>query len=212
MMDKSPDSKFMSKFEDVGIDNWELFIDNMFDNNIVREIPVLKNIVSLYKGAKSIKDYLLVNKINKFLNSIEDISKSEVEKMIEQIGDERKLKDFGMRILQMIEALDDTRKASLIGKLFVYYIRGKIDINEFNRIGFIINKCYYEDIIELKHFTKSKIITSQNNYVSHEVLENLFSYGLLREQGFDGGDFSGGNAGTCYTLNRYSEILILIVD
>jgi hypothetical protein len=203
------DALNFEQLTELGIENLEIALDRFLDDTIVKEIPILKSVIALVKTGKSIKDYLFMKKILAFLTNIQDIPKEKVDTFIQENKD--KTKEIGMSILLIIESLNEISKAELIGKLFRLVVEKEIDDTIYLKLCYIIDKCYFEDILALKYFKECQIITSKNSFVHTEVLEGLYSNGLLSNSGFDGGDFSGKNSGTRFNLNRYSSILIRLI-
>src|SRR5690606_14361390 len=99
-----------------------------------------------------------------------------------------------------------------IGKLYCYTVNNEIETDMFFRCCHIIDKCYYQDILELNHFKIMTTITSKNKFVTAEILENLFSVGFLNDNGYDGGGFTGeDDEGTIYLLSKYGKLVLDII-
>ncbi len=193
-----------SELVDLGNDVAEIAIDSILDEGLLKELPVIKTVFTLYKTGKSVKDQFTLRKILSFLNGCNGLSKEETEEFIQNFENEKKSKEFGMQLLLLIDKTDDIKKAELIGKLFLLLLKKTFDLKVYLRLCYMINKCFYDDILCLQYFKDSQsILTSNNEIVDAIVLENLFSSGLLSEYGFDGGDASGKNGGTRYALNDY---------
>ncbi|WP_010241520.1 hypothetical protein [Clostridium arbusti] len=197
--------------KDAGIDNIEVALDNFLQDRILKEIPFVKTVIALFKTGKSIRDYLLMEKLCAFLTNIEDIPQDKINKFINKLENEKNITKIGIKILQIIDRLDDTRKAELIGKLFKVLLDEEINSSQYFRLCYIIDKCYYDDIFQLKYIDEDGSITSHNKQIDNEILENLFSNGLLSSKGIDEGTFENTYGGTIYVLNDYSKILIRLI-
>ena len=197
-----------SELVDLGNDVAEIAIDSILDEGLLKELPVIKTVFTLYKTGKSVKDQFTLRKILSFLNGCNGLSREEVEKFIHSFEDEEKSKEFGMQLLLIIDKTDDIKKTELIGKLFLLLLKKKFELKFYLRLCYMLNKCFYDDILCLQYFENSQsILTSINEIVDTIVLENLFSSGLISEYGFTGGNASGKNAGTRYALNNYGMML-----
>ncbi|MBT3190788.1 MAG: hypothetical protein HN736_06590 [Anaerolineae bacterium] len=52
---------------DITAENLEVAIDLLLENDIAREIPFLNSVLALLRSAKSIRDRLFVQKLQKFI-------------------------------------------------------------------------------------------------------------------------------------------------
>lgn len=189
---------------DLGNDITEIAIDSILNEGLLKEIPIIKTISTFYKTGKSIKDQFILRKIISFLNGCNGLSVKEAENFVQSFENEEMAKEFGMRLLLLIDKADDIKKAELIGRLYILLLKREFDSKFYLRLCYMINKCFYDDILCLNFFEdEESILTSTNEVVDTIVLENLFSSGLISEYGFDGGDVSGKNSGTRYGLNDY---------
>lgn len=124
-------------------------------------------------------------------------------------GKERRI---GYNFLQLLERLDIDAKAMLIGRLYMYCVDNEYDISSYFRICKIVEKCYFDDLEFLNYWKENKTICSQNKSIPQEIMESLYSSGLLAECGDDGGGFrENDDEGTMYTLNKYGEILLSLI-
>ena len=193
---------------DLGTDFAEIAVDSFLEEGIVQEIPILKTIFVAYKTGTRIKDSFTLQKILSFLKECKNISQEEVQNFIQNIGDEKKISEFGMRLFLVIDKVDEIPKAELIGRLFVLLLKREIDVQFYLRLCHMINSCLYDDILGLKHFVADDtILTSENEIVDTVVLESLFSSGLISDYGFDGGNAWGKNSGTRFGINKYGTIV-----
>ncbi len=192
---------------DLGSDFTEIALDAFLEDGVVKEIPIIKTVVTLFKTGKSIKDYYTIKKLVAFLNGCKKISKEKVSEFVQSLDDEKRT-EIGMKLLLIVDKVDDIKKAELIGRAFVLLLNKEIDLQFYLRLCHMIEMCFYSDILSLKYFKNTDtILTSKNETVPAIVLETLFSSGLISDYGFDGGDASGNNSGTRYGLNDYGAVL-----
>ena len=193
---------------DTAVDYCEIAIDTIFTDETIKEIPVLKTIYSVFKTTKNVKDFLLLKRINAFINGCGNISEGKRSRFILKMGDEKFCTKVGEKILLLVDKVDEVEKAELIGKAFVLFIEDKIEIPFYFRLCSMIDRCFYDDLKTLYLFSDERtIITSKNELVETISLESLSAVGLLSTFGIDGGDFALKNSGIRYGLNSYSEIL-----
>ena len=193
---------------DLGIDYSEIALDTFLNDGVVKEIPIIKTVVSLFKTGRSINDYYSLKKLAAFLNGCHGLSEEQVQKFMEKLGSEKKRKDIGTKILFIVDRVDAVEKAELIGRALKLLVTEQIGLPFYFRLCHMIDKSFYDDIEALTAFQKDDtIITSTNPLIPAHVLEELFSSGFISDFGFDGGDFKGQNEGTRFGLNEFGRAI-----
>lgn len=175
-------------------------------------IPIFQVFSTIHKAGKSFYDYKMCTRLFKFYLGCKDISQEKREKFYNKnvFGKE---KETGYRCIQLLDRLDADEKAYLIGKLYVYCIDNGYDLRSFFRICRIVEKCYYDDLEFLVYWKSQETICAKNKWVPQEIVESLYSGGLLSECGIDGGGFKpDDDEGIIYALNKYGEILLNIME
>lgn len=173
--------------------------------------PLVSVFFTIHKVGKSYFDYKMMVRMLKFYTECKNIDKAKRDKFCKKnvYGKEKKI---GYSILQLLERLDIDEKAKLIGKLYVYCVENEYDVNSYFRICRIVEKCYFDDLEFLNYWKENKTICSKNKLIPQEIVEALYSVGLLAECGYDGGGFKeDDDEGIKYSLNKYGEILLNII-
>jgi len=134
-------------------------------------------------------------------------SQEEVDKFKEEYFKDKDYDKIGSKILLILERADNSTKIKWLAKSLRCLIDHKISKEEFLRISSVINSAFVEDVSQITVFDKRAKITSQNDLIDTYILDHLFSVGLLGSHGFDGGDFSGVNSGTVYSLNKFGRLM-----
>ena len=202
----------ISSLQEQNIDLLNEIVDQLLQKlDLCAGIPIVRIFSTIHKIGKSFLDYKMTVRLMKFYTGCKDIDKEKRDKFCKQniYGKEEKI---GYNILQLLDRLDADEKAILIGKLYVYCVENEYDINSYFRICRIVEKCYLDDLEYLSHWKDHETICSQNKLIPQEIMESLFSGGLLAECGINGGGFKEDDeAGTIYALNKYGEILLSII-
>lgn len=175
-------------------------------------IPIVRIFTTIHKVGKSFLDFKMIIRLIKFYSGCKNTNQKEKEKFYEKnvYGKEE---EIGYKIIQLLDRLDSDEKAYLIGKLYVYCIDNEYDIDSFFRISRIVEKCYYDDLQFLVYWKAHETICAKNKWVPQEIVESLYSGGLLSECGIDGGGFKpDDDEGIIYALNKYGEILLNIME
>ncbi|AZQ59735.1 hypothetical protein EJ994_13360 [Maribacter sp. MJ134] len=128
------------EIQSVSIDLAESVVDLALDDGLLRDIPLIGSIVGLSKGYFTIKDRLLTKKLLYFLTELQTIPLEERQKQIKKINSSEKYESsVGDKLLFVIDKAEDSRIASLIGKLFRLNILSKLSYNTFISCTQIIN-------------------------------------------------------------------------
>ncbi len=187
----------------------ELAIDSNLTDGFLREIPVVRSIWAFYKAGKSLQQHFYIRKIETFLENIQDIDESACKQFLNDA--ERNHEDFSHSLLLILDKLEDERKAILIAKTFKIYVEEKFSREIFDRLLLIINRGFYADLLKIIAFEGHDELVTDGNQIEPESLAELFSCGLLRDAGLDGGEFALSSGGTIYKLNKYGEIFLRVV-
>ena len=158
--------------QNVSIDLAEVAIDQLIDDGVFKDIPILGTIYGVGKAALQIREILFLKKIIYFLTEIKDVPPYKREQMVETINTSEKFRTkVGEKLLFIIDRCEDYEKAQIIAKLFKAFINETIDYNDFLRSSSIVDRIMIEDLYW---------------FVNHEVegemfyeLDDLISTGLL---------------------------------
>ncbi len=158
--------------QNVSIGLAEVAMDQLIDNGVLKEIPILGSIYGIGKATLQIREILFLKKIIYFLTEIKDIPPFKREQMVEKINSSDKFRTkVGEKLLFIIDRCEDHEKSQIIAKLFKAFINNTIDYSDFLRSSSIVDRIMIEDL---------------NWFVNHEVeaenfydLDGLISTGLL---------------------------------
>ena len=181
---------------DVGID--AAITSGAFDG-----VPIVGILTGLARAGRHIKDELLVRKIARFLDGLSSTTHEARQQFVDRLRANGKFDEFGETILLILDRIDDAKKPSIIGHLMAAHVEDKITYDEAIRLVAIVNRCYAPDLDYLAKFQPGPQGQKQ------EIADALFSAGLLRNCGIDGGTIGDAvSGGTVYDINRYAEMLI----
>lgn len=159
---------------EISTDIVESGIDQLIDNELLKDIPILGTGYKLITFANKITESFYIQKILKFLFQIQDISLEKRIEFIEKLEKEKETKKVGEKLLITLNRLDDSDKAIVIGKLFKATIEGEIILNDFLRLNYIIEKSYYQDLRILK-------TNVYLNNIDNDIKSYLHQIGLLKQ-------------------------------
>lgn len=168
-----------SELKKVSIDIIEAIIDTETTEGIVKDIPILNSILSLYNGANNITDKLFIKKIAHFLYSINDVSTEKRRQMIEDIDNSEKYKiKVGEKLIYIINRSDDHEKSSMLGNLFKAFLKNEITYSEFLIASQIIDRL---TCIEIYDFLDGQFLDYKLRPKPIDIGEvnNYFNVGLF---------------------------------
>ncbi|MBF0591676.1 MAG: hypothetical protein HQL02_06265 [Nitrospirae bacterium] len=183
--------------------NGDAGLNTFLESGGLDGIPVVGTLNGIWKAGEEITHELFVCKILRFLEALDITTPEERSRFTECLESKEKTERFGETILLLIDKIDDTVKAKIIGRIMAALIKGHIDYDKAMRLAYIINRCYAKDLEYLQSFHEG----TQGGM--SDVADALFSAGLLVNRGIDGGvgdDPESG--GTIYALNEYGKMLV----
>ena len=183
-MDELTDSFEKSLFidsNDVISDYLELGVDSFISDGILKEIPIVKSIVSVLKIGKNIHDRNLLKQtltfINEFNNS--NISIEKLNRYREDIeNNDKKCEEELGRVLLLLNSYIDKEKSIMLAKLFKAYINIEINWNKFCEYSEIINRLFIQDFDLLRKIYYSQVNDTSNINDIYRV-ERLNSLGVI---------------------------------
>ena len=181
-------------------DYLELGIDSILENEILKELPIIKTFMGVGKLTKNILERNLIKNLMVFikeLNSgnIDKIKLDKHKKMLEK-NPKKAEKELG-RVLIILEQIIDNEKSSILGKLYKAYINQEIDWDMFVEFSEITNRLFMSDITILKVMWLKKYNDYNEQKDDNFRIERIYSLGLV------GNVFSVVNE----TLNLHGKIL-----
>ena len=165
----------------------EAVIDSILKEGLLKELPIIGTVVGLFKVGISFRERSYLKKIYKFLYQLKDISQNEREDFNKSIlKNSKTTSDFFEKLLYLIDRLDDTDKAEIVGKLFNALIKEKIKTDDFLRLTSIIDKVYIGDLKYVdfrygddKKMTKEERLEYFQSINESTIQESLVNSGLM---------------------------------
>ena len=154
-------------------DHGEILIDFFTNNEIIKEIPIFRDVIQLWTIKNSFSDFMYARKFKRFIEQFDFVSDKEKEELRKKIKSKpEEANKAGQTILLVINNISDFEKPEIIARIFIAFIDEYLDINQFKRIIDAIKIAYIDDL--KKFFTINQLpIKSQEQY-----LRNLVSTGL----------------------------------
>ncbi len=173
------DSIISEEATSIAKDFSEVALDSILKDGLLKEIPIIGTLISLGKILTSLKDRQTIKKIVIFLSKLKDIPIKDRKDFASHMDDNDQFSEStSEKVLLLLERIDETSKAEIIGNLFKLYILNIIDKNDFMRFANIVERAYYQDLLSLS--TKSNYFKSPVDvtYHGYHVTGALMAFGL----------------------------------
>jgi hypothetical protein len=151
----------------------EVGIDSILKNGLLKDIPVINVLSGIWNTGVAIKDYRFSKKLLLFLHESSKLPLEKRLKLIEDLEDNEFQKEAGEKLIAIIDNIETSSKAILIGKLLNLFGQEIITKDEFWRVSFIIEKLPTRDILALKGWNNTDL-----NKVEHVRKHLYLSVGL----------------------------------
>ncbi|MBW8002990.1 MAG: hypothetical protein FVQ80_13395 [Planctomycetes bacterium] len=169
-------SSIKTEIVDFSSDYIETLIDSGVSDGIVKDIPIIGTVLSIYRTSKSVRDYIFAKNIMLFLSSIDNISAEKRKAMINKLETNERLgMKCGSFLISVLSKLDTSEKAKLSGFIFKKYINGEIDGYNNLKLISLVEKMFWPDIKEFA-------LADDIKQVSRYIIDNLISLGLMTIQ------------------------------
>ena len=184
-------------------------IDSFFDNEFVKNIPVVKTIIATKRIINDIADRNLMKNLVIFITELNSgtIDKEKLAKHKKKLEDHKKAeKELGMFLILLNQTFNN-EKSILYGKIYKAYINQKINWDNVVEFSEIVSRMFIQDLSILKDlYLKKPFIVS--NYTPNRLntfrIERLYSLGIV---GYSPKAlFPGGGTESYVNLNELGKI------
>ncbi|OUD30832.1 hypothetical protein OC66_05795 [Flavobacterium psychrophilum] len=162
-----------SELTKISGDLLEVGIDSVLKEGLLKDIPGINIINGIWNTGVAIRDYRFLNKLLLFLHESSKIPLEKRLKLIDDLEESNFQKEAGEKLISIIDNLETSSKAILIGKLLNLFGQNTINRDEFWRISFVIEKLPMSDILALKYWRDNDL-----NKVEHVRKHLYLSVGL----------------------------------
>jgi len=112
--------------------------------------PIASILVSGANTFNSIRDAILVDNLKAFLSGAQKADKKKIEDFLSKLTADRD--SFIKKIVSAIDRMNDEKKSKIIGNLFVATVEGKIHVQSFSQLCFVIEKIFVDDLLCLQAY------------------------------------------------------------
>lgn len=137
---------------EIGIDEIMQHIIQDFQNEFLKEIPVVKTIFAITKTGFAVRDYFLLEKISRFILGYKNVNTEIKEKITQKISNQKDKQEFGKQIIIALDRFEQIQKTDLLLKIFLAFAEEKITYKEFQSYIYVLDKIDINNINVLKTF------------------------------------------------------------
>ncbi|MDZ7660908.1 hypothetical protein [Thiohalophilus sp.] len=164
-----------SDLSEITTDTSELGLDEIIEDGLLQDIPVVSTLVKLVKTGVNIRDYFFAKNLFKFLASLSELSSEQRKAMVERLEDDEAYRNkVGESLMVLLDRIDDIGKPELVAKAFKAYSSDAIDAEQLQRINYAIERLLMVDIGKLEDFSK----ISRGHIYDLVVGQNFLNAGL----------------------------------
>ena len=149
-------------------------------------VPLVGPVVSLYQAATKLEEDSFNQKLADFFEEGGKASQKDKERFLKKLG--KDAEEFYKRIIKILNRFEDREKAKMLGCLYRGLCQERISIEQFKRLGTIIDNTYISTLTYMHTLSirgkDTAIRTSQgseSNFALHEK-KQLVALGLLTER------------------------------
>lgn len=160
-------------------DYFEIGIDSILSEGVLRELPVVSTVLALGKVGASISDRVFAGKLCRFLFSLRHVNEADRQSMADRLDSEDSFRGkVGDRIIELLDKADSVHKPEMLAKAFAAYARLSIDAEMLNRL--------HHAIQQLPHFEQKTVrrfhdaTPEERTKMSGDSLNALAVAGLAR--------------------------------
>lgn len=153
------------------------------DDEILKNIPVIKTLVESINAVNSISDKLLEQKLEHFLKELADIQPQQRNKMITKIENSGKYStNVGETLLHILDKIEGLEKSTMLGKLFREFLSETITYDDFLRTKDCVSNAFLPDLlIFLEEPELPREIQTTKVYFNNLLNSGIFQF-MFREK------------------------------
>jgi hypothetical protein len=125
----------------------EVAIDDLLDDGLAKNIPIIKTARSALKAYASYRDYLLVKKLLTFLVSLESVPQDQRVSQLDQLAcNEKERTRLGENLMLLLDRLDDITKPEMLANAWSAYLQKRINRDQLFDLHHAIDRVRMSDL------------------------------------------------------------------
>ncbi len=126
--------------------------EGLLQNDTLSEIPVLKTVIGVARGALAFRDRRYISKLLRMLAEAAKVSDEDRKQFQEKLDNNPKeAKRAGIVILDIVDKITTNEKAAMVGKLMRAYMHEpELTLEQLINLCEIVERAYLQDLISLE--------------------------------------------------------------
>lgn len=163
--------ELISNSSDILIDISEIGLDNILDEGLINDIPLLKTVASVCKIGLNIRERHFAKKLISFINNYRngEIDTEEYNTFLAKMENCKFKNNVTETIIICLDKLDNVSKTKILSQLFISFINGRLIWEQFVRFSNVINYLETDDYetLQILYENNNKAICFSNHEKRH---------------------------------------------
>lgn len=162
-------------------------------DELLKDLPIFDTIYSMSKTIASVRDILLMKKVERFLFELKECSSEQRMAAIAEI--EQSTPEFGESLIMVIDQCSDSKKPVILGRILAAYVRGEITLRLLHNLYYSVRMLDITLINTLRQFYDDKQvdISAQQHFTMCGLAEIRFARMMV--EGFPSGKIKENETG-----------------
>lgn len=173
-----------SNTADPMMDLGEIFLDTVFEDGILKEIPVIKTIIALVKTGTALRERQMSINIIEFLKGLRErtISQEKIEAHRKRLEDPKCAnRELGF-VLLMLEREIHAEKAQISGRAYAAVVDYEITWDQYQELVEALDRMFMKDFTILERIGHGMLLPISTREDEMYGLQRLQGLGLAAEQ------------------------------
>jgi hypothetical protein len=190
---KQREADATNELNDVAAQIGQTAISVITSQEILEHVPVLKVGLAVWKMVGSVRDRLLMNKLEIFLRGFAHVAVEERRLMVQRLQDDPILhEDLGEHLIELLDRIDGKRKPAIIASVFAAFAESKIELKMLRRLCSAVERLPIYEINVVRDLqdynsTKNEMAKEPRNIPDRTSLLALVNAGLAEPESFASG-------------------------
>jgi hypothetical protein len=170
----------LATLNDLAAEIGQSAIEAIVSKDIFAQLPFAKGLVAAANLVASVRDMLLMQKIESFLRRLGSIPQEDRIDMIRRLEDDPAYTEsVGEHLVELLDRLEGRRKAAMAGDAFAAFARKEIDRLMLRRLSYAIERLPSMEIDTVRRFVDSINSQPDRDLIDQESLQALGNAGLV---------------------------------
>ncbi|WP_217969334.1 hypothetical protein [Adlercreutzia caecimuris] len=153
-------SIFDSSVKELGMDALDLGIDSILENEVLRQIPLVRLFVAAAETGLNIRDRNAIRNTYAFIVTLNDgsIDSEKVDRHKAKLDSDRSFAEEELgRVLVILDSILDVEKSKLLARLYRAYVEEAVDWDQFCELSEAMGRIFLADIKLLRDINEGAV-------------------------------------------------------